>query len=193
MNIEQHRTENNPSPKHGPSAYYYAGKLYDEGAAVLPYKNNGSGLVIVKGHRQAAVECDAPGNLLEDFRKAYNCEPDGWAVLTGVRGYVVLDCEDSDTFSYASRLFPSTRKTFGSKGGHIHLLVDAPIERRQYFRNGQLALEVLSNWLVSLPGSIHRKTHQPYVLLNDAPLVRMAYSVFEEKIGQMCAELGLWR
>ena len=176
-----------------PSAYFFAGKLYDEGAAVLPYKNNHTGLIIVKGHRQAAVERDAPGNLLEDFRKTYSIEPDGWAVLTGVRGYIGLDCEDDETFHFASKLFPFTRKTFGSKGGHIHLHVDAPVERRQYFRNGQLMLEVLSNWMVSLPGSIHRKTGQPYILLNDASLARMAHAEFEEKIGELCAELGLWR
>ena len=175
------------------SAYDYACKLYNEGAAVLPFKNNCKGLIIVKGHRQSAYESDAPGNLLNDFRMAYHCEPDGWAVLTGVRGYIVLDCEDEETFNFASRLFPNTRKTFGSKGGHIHLHVDAPVERRQFFKNGHLAIEVLSNWMVSLPGSIHRKTGLRYTLLNEAPLARISHSEFEEKIGQLCAELGLWR
>jgi len=113
--------------------------------------------------------------------------------LTGVHGYIVLDCEDDETFSIASRLFPHTRKTFGSKGGHIHLRVAGSVERCQYFKDGCLLFEVLSNWMVTLPGSIHRKTGKPYLLLQDIQLQRISAEEFEEKIGEMCAELGLLR
>lgn len=174
-----------------PLAYSFACRLYDEGAAVLPFKNSDGGMLIVKGHRQAAAEFDAPGNLLDDFHRMYHCEPDGWAVLTGPRGYIVIDCEDSETFRLASLRFPNTRKTFGSKGGHIHLRVAGQIERKQYFKDGRLLFEVLSNWMVTLPGSIHRKTGKPYKLISDAPVQRISLEEFEARVKMLCMELGI--
>ena len=174
-----------------PLAYSFACRLYDEGAAVLPFKNTPNGMLTVKGARAEALEFNAPGNMLQDFWNCYGCKPDGWAVLTGPHGYIVIDCEDDETYRIASKRFPYTRKTFGSKGGHIHLRVAGSVDRRQYYKDGCLLFEVLSNWMVTLPGSIHRKTGKPYRLLADAPVHQMSLEDFEARVVMVCMELGI--
>ncbi len=175
------------------SAYKFARKIHDEQTAVIPYINKGEGIRIAPGSRELASEFDPPLNMLEVFHKYYpDRQPDGWAVLTGPGGYVVLDCETEEAFKVASELFPEALKTFGSKGGHVHLRVKGEVKRKQYKdAAGQLVFEVLVNWQVPLPGSIHRKTGKPYLLLQNGKPQKIDAEQLQEAVKKILEVIGV--
>ena len=166
-------------------------QIENEHTAVLPFINVGKGVRIAPESRECAAEFDPADNMLAFFKKYYTArDPDGWAVLTGPGGYVVIDCETDKSFKIASEIFPETLHTFGSKGGHVHLRIKGELPPRTTHKDGDgnLIFEVLVNWQVPLPGSIHRKTGEKYKLLHDAPVQTITseeFGVAIKKIKQL--------
>lgn len=179
--------------------------LFEQGFLCIPVKNHNKEMRIVSGHR--ARELTHPLFLLDEFKAQYKQEPDGWAAVCGYRGVlgylVYIDAEEekiAETIREKIKIKTHDyREEFGSKGAHFPIIItDKAIEKRTEFHSDKkmtsenLVMEVLTDWLCMLPGSIHRKTGKEYSTRRDGAIPKMKKAELIELLETTTQENGLF-
>jgi P4 family phage/plasmid primase-like protien len=174
-----------------------------QGVPVFPFKNGPDAILPVPGTRSEKLKDGVvvvePEVLLEEFKKYYGQEPDGWAGLYD--GWnVALDIEREDIAQRLASWYYDARKEKGSKGAHFFFrLTDKPVKGRGQAKekDGTLAVEVLVNWACVLAGSKHRSKKDAkgnpliYTLENDGKYIHSTNAQLEALLADLGNEFDL--